>query len=202
MFWSLWFSMPVQRRLLQHVKLSTAWNGPLATPKCSVWTSVSRRRYAQFCFKRYRGSYFNQQSNRLLFLFFSPLAVLSHIPLTLQLDFHKGLLTGEDPRAVPAPNRPAAPPPLMPPTREKEREREREREGATTNVRDQWAEREREMERRERTRSEREWDRDKVRDFTREERETARRSRSRDRERRRKERGKSKEKKSEKKGRV
>lgn len=200
MFWSLWFSMPVQRRLLQHVKLSTAWNGPLATPKCSVWTSVSRRRYAQFCFKRYRGSYFNQQSNRLLFLFFSPLAVLSHIPLTLQLDFHKGLLTGEDPRAVPAPNRPAAPPPLMPPTREKERERERE--GATTNVRDQWAEREREMERRERTRSEREWDRDKVRDFTREERETARRSRSRDRERRRKERGKSKEKKSEKKGRV
>ncbi|XP_053485407.1 apoptotic chromatin condensation inducer 1b isoform X3 [Ictalurus furcatus] len=116
-----------------------------------------------------------------------------------ELDFHKGLLTGEDPRAVPAPNRPAAPPPLMPPTREKERERERERDGATTNVRDQWAEREREMERRERTRSEREWDRDKVRDFTREEREAARRSRSRDRERRRKERGKSKEKKSEKK---
>ncbi|KAI5626184.1 alpha-ketoglutarate-dependent dioxygenase FTO isoform X2 [Silurus asotus] len=117
----------------------------------------------------------------------------------IELDFHKGLLTGEDPRAVAAPpTRPVAPPPLLPPTREKEREREKD--GATTNVRDQWAEREREMERRERTRSEREWDRDKVRDFNRDEREAARRSRSRDRDRRRKERGKSKEKKSEKKG--
>ncbi|KAK2860263.1 hypothetical protein Q7C36_004429 [Tachysurus vachellii] len=114
-----------------------------------------------------------------------------------ELDFHKGLLTGEDPRATAASSRPTAPPPLVAPTREKERERERD--GTATNVRDQWAEREREMERRERTRSEREWDRDKVRDFNRDEREVARRSRSRDRERRRKERGKSKEKKSEKK---
>uniref|UniRef100_A0A8B9JNQ6 Apoptotic chromatin condensation inducer 1 n=1 Tax=Astyanax mexicanus TaxID=7994 RepID=A0A8B9JNQ6_ASTMX len=93
-----------------------------------------------------------------------------------ELDFHKGLLPGDDPRVQgpgPVP-RPAAPP-------------------------DQWAEREREMERRERTRSEREWDRDKVRDFGREDREAGRRSRSRDRDRRRKERGKSKERKAEKK---
>ncbi|XP_062850404.1 apoptotic chromatin condensation inducer 1b isoform X3 [Trichomycterus rosablanca] len=114
-----------------------------------------------------------------------------------ELDFHKGLLTGEGPRAPPAATRPAAPPPLLPPTRE--REREKEREGGATGVKDQWAEREREMERRERARSEREWDRDKVRDFNRDERDAAKRSRSREKDRRRKERGKSKEKKSEKK---
>ncbi|KAG9274464.1 apoptotic chromatin condensation inducer in the nucleus-like isoform X1 [Astyanax mexicanus] len=118
-----------------------------------------------------------------------------------ELDFHKGLLPGDDPRVQgpgPVP-RPAAPPPLMPPARERERERERERDSGPPVVRDQWAEREREMERRERTRSEREWDRDKVRDFGREDREAGRRSRSRDRDRRRKERGKSKERKAEKK---
>lgn len=196
MFLSLWFSTPVQRRLSQHVKLFTVWNGPPATPKCSGWTSVSRRRYAQLCW-RDTALLFNRQNGFTVFWLSSP-AISSYTPLTFQLDFQKGLLTGEDPRAVAAPTRPAAPPPLVPPTREKERERERE--GASANVRDQWAEREREMERRERTRSEREWDRDKVRDFNRDEREAARRSRSRDRDRRRKERGKSKEKKSEKKG--
>ncbi|XP_076829867.1 apoptotic chromatin condensation inducer in the nucleus-like [Brachyhypopomus gauderio] len=117
-----------------------------------------------------------------------------------ELDFHKALLTGDDPR-VPVPaGRPAAPAPLLPPGRE----REREPVAATPTpvpapIRDQWAEREREMERRERTRSEREWDRDKVREFGRDERDPARRSRSRDRDRRRKERGKSKERRSEKK---
>uniref|UniRef100_A0A4W4EK14 SAP domain-containing protein n=1 Tax=Electrophorus electricus TaxID=8005 RepID=A0A4W4EK14_ELEEL len=115
-----------------------------------------------------------------------------------ELDFHKALLTGEDPRVPPPPGRPTAPAPLLPPSREREA-------AATTPtpapapIRDQWAEREREMERRERTRSEREWDRDKVRDFGRDERDTTRRSRSRDRDRRRKERGKSKERRSEKK---
>ncbi|XP_066536553.1 apoptotic chromatin condensation inducer 1b isoform X3 [Hoplias malabaricus] len=119
-----------------------------------------------------------------------------------ELDFHKGLLPGTDPRVAGPGPRPAAPPPpppppppLMPPARE----REREKEVGAAAVRDQWAEREREMERRERTRSEREWDRDKVRDFGRDPRETGRRSRSRDRDRRRKERGKSKERKVEKK---
>uniref|UniRef100_A0A3B4CXA7 SAP domain-containing protein n=1 Tax=Pygocentrus nattereri TaxID=42514 RepID=A0A3B4CXA7_PYGNA len=115
-----------------------------------------------------------------------------------EVDFHKGLLTGDDPRVTGPVARPAAaPPPLMPPARERERERERERDIGTTAVRDQWAEREREMERRERTRSEREWDRDKVRDFGRDDRDAGKRSRSRDR--RRKERGKSKERKAEKK---
>ncbi|KAL6490880.1 hypothetical protein MHYP_G00012250 [Metynnis hypsauchen] len=115
-----------------------------------------------------------------------------------EVDFHKGLLTGDDPRVTGPVARPAAaPPPLMPPARERERERERERDVGATAVRDQWAEREREMERRERTRSEREWDRDKVRDFGRDDRDAGKRSRSRDR--RRKERGKSKERKAEKK---
>lgn len=107
----------------------------------------------------------------------------------MQLDFHKGLVTGDRPGAGAAEEqgavfgraRAAGLPPLLP-------------------ERDQWAEREREMERREKARAEREWDRDKVREFGKpdDEKEGARRSRSR--ERRRKERGKSKEKKSEKKG--
>ncbi|KAI4876618.1 hypothetical protein NFI96_020564 [Prochilodus magdalenae] len=116
-----------------------------------------------------------------------------------ELDFHKGLLTGEDPRVTVPVVRPAVPPPLMPPAREREKEKERERDVGAVAVRDQWAEREREMERRERTRSEREWDRDKVRDFGRDDRDAGRRSRSRDRDRKRKERGKSKERKAEKK---
>ncbi|XP_075876706.1 uncharacterized protein acin1a isoform X2 [Nelusetta ayraudi] len=105
-----------------------------------------------------------------------------------ELDFHKGLVTGDRPGAGAAEEqgavfgrgRAAVLPPLLP-------------------ERDQWAEREREMERREKARAEREWDRDKVREFGKpgDEKEGARRSRSR--ERRRKERGKSKEKKSEKK---
>ncbi|NP_001292511.1 apoptotic chromatin condensation inducer 1b [Danio rerio] len=121
-----------------------------------------------------------------------------------ELDFHKGLISGEragvghDPKASgPSSRPPAAHPPIPPPNHEKEKERERDRDGGSSAVRDQWAERERAMERRERTRSEREWDRDKVKDFGREERDRTRRSRSR--ERRRRERGKSKEKRTEKK---
>ncbi|TRY57490.1 hypothetical protein DNTS_014235, partial [Danionella cerebrum] len=120
-----------------------------------------------------------------------------------ELDFHKGLITGErtgdvqDPQASGVPRR-SAPHPPMNHEKEKEREKERgpvERGGGPTTVRDQWAERERAMARRERTRSEREWDRDKVKDFGRDERERPRRSRSRER----RHRGKSKEKRSEKK---
>ncbi|XP_036407628.1 apoptotic chromatin condensation inducer 1b [Megalops cyprinoides] len=104
-----------------------------------------------------------------------------------ELDFHRGLLSGdggvEEDGAGVAGGPGGKPPPLLP-------------------ERDLWAQREREMERRERARAEREWDRDKVRDFGKpgEDREGgARRSRSRDRERRRKERGKSKERKTDKK---
>ncbi|XP_073692391.1 apoptotic chromatin condensation inducer 1b [Garra rufa] len=120
-----------------------------------------------------------------------------------ELDFHKGLISGDrpgeghDPHATGTAARPAAHHPLPPANHEKEKERERERDGGATAVRDQWAERERAMERRERTRSEREWDRDKVKDFGKDDRERTRRSRSRDR--RRRERGKSKEKRTEKK---
>ncbi|XP_072297107.1 uncharacterized protein acin1a [Eucyclogobius newberryi] len=97
-----------------------------------------------------------------------------------ELDFHKGLGSGERP-GIGVQSHNQGLPSLLP-------------------ERDQWAEREREMGRRERARAEREWDRDKVREFGKStEEKEAGAQRSSSREKSRKESAKGKEKKTEKK---